>query len=292
MKNAIIYYYNLKPNEVHQNQTYYWFEVDNKTYYLYKVNSINIKQLLEIVNILIKNKISVHIPLYNLQRSLITNINGSNYILFYVSITSKEPIILNDIFKINKIITNFNGNKISWDELWSEKIDYLELQISEFGNKYPLLRKSFPYYCGLGETAIQLLDIINVSDYRICHRFITKDEKLDEFYNPLNMIFDLKIRDIAEYLKFNYNHLFDVTELKYIIIKFKLNNEEIKLLFARILFPNYYFNLFEEIIAGEKDEECINKYIDNVEKNEKLLRDLYNYIKKIVDFPTINYLEY
>ena len=37
MKNAIIYYYNLKVNEVHQNTNYHWFEIDGETYYLYKM---------------------------------------------------------------------------------------------------------------------------------------------------------------------------------------------------------------------------------------------------------------
>ena len=38
------------------------------------------------------------------------------------------------------------------------------------------------------------------------------------------------------------------------------------MLFVRTLFPNYYFNSFEEIIAGEKDESYINQYIDDASK--------------------------
>lgn len=293
MKNAIIYYYNLKTNEVHQNAYYYWFKVSEKMYYLYKMENNNIDELLEIVNILLKNNIKIHIPVYNQQKSLLTNINGINYILFEITVNSKEPIILNDIYEINKIIIDSKEHKkTSWYDLWTEKIDYLELQISEFGKEYPLLRKSFPYFCGLAETAIQLLDIIDVKEYRISHRYISKDEHLEEFLNPLNMTIDLKTRDLSEYLKSNYNHLTGIDDITYIIKKFNLSNEEIKLLFARTLFPNYYFNMFEEIIAGEKEEKYINKYIENANTLEYLLKVFYSYIKKIVEIPTIDYLEY
>lgn len=106
------------------------------------------------------------------------------------------------------------------------------------------------------------------------------------------MTIDLKTRDLAEYLKTNYNHISNIEDIKYIIKIFKLNSEEIKLLFARTLFPNYYFNIFEEIIAGEKEENSINKYIDEVEKKERLLKTFYKLIKTIVEFPIIDYLEH
>lgn len=291
MKNAIIYYYNLKIKEVHQNKEYYWFEIDNQTYHLYKANNTNINELLEIVNYLTNNKIKCHIPILNNQNTIITTINEINYILFKLQIKSKDPIIINDILKLNKIKT-IKPNKPTWYELWTNKIDYLELQISEFGIKYPKLRKSFPYFCGLAETAIQLLEIINTNEYTINHKIIKKDEKLEEFLNPLNMTIDLKTRDLAEYLKTNYNHISNIEDIKYIIKIFKLNSEEIKLLFARTLFPNYYFNIFEEIIAGEKEENSINKYIDEVEKKERLLKTFYKLIKTIVEFPIIDYLEH
>lgn len=291
MKNALIYYYNLKINEVHQNKEYYWFEIEKQMYHLYKIENTNIEELLEIINYLVNNKIKCHLPVFNNQNNIVTNINGINYILFKIQIVSKEPIIINDLLIINNIKTKENKKK-SWYDLWTNKIDYLELQISEFGVKYPNLRKSFPYFCGLAETAIQLLEIINVNEYTICHKNIKKDEKLEEFLNPLNMTIDLKTRDLSEYLKTNYTHISSINDIKYIIKIFKLNNDEIKLLFTRTLFPNYYFNTFEEIIAGEKDEKCINKYIDEVEKKERLLKTFYKFIKSIVDFPTIDYLEH
>lgn len=291
MKNALIYYYNLKINEVHQNKEYYWFEIEKQMYHLYKIENTNIEELLEIINYLVNNKIKCHLPVFNNQNNIVTNINGINYILFKIQVVSKEPIIINDLLIINNIKTKENKKK-SWYDLWTNKIDYLELQISEFGVKYPNLRKSFPYFCGLAETAIQLLEIINVNEYTICHKNIKKDEKLEEFLNPLNMTIDLKTRDLSEYLKTNYTHISSINDIKYIIKIFKLNNDEIKLFFTRTLFPNYYFNTFEEIIAGEKDEKYINKYIDEVEKKERLLKTFYKFIKSIVDFPTIDYLEH
>jgi len=86
--------------------------------------------------------------------------------LLEIKQSSKEHIIINDIhefYKINNI--KKPDNKKDWYTLWTSKIDYLEIQLSEFGKKYPLLRKSFPYFCGLAENAIQLLEKINVTDY-------------------------------------------------------------------------------------------------------------------------------
>ena len=228
MKNAIIYYYNLKVNEVHQNTNYHWFEIDGETYYLYKMDNTNIDELLEIVNDLLKNNVRCHLPIPNKQNSILTNINGINYILLKIQVKSREPIIINDLYIINSIIVSKRDKKRPlWYDLWSEKIDYLELQISEFGKKYPTLRKSFPYFCGLAETAIQLLEIVDVKEYTINHKYITKDERLEDFLNPINMVIDLKTRDIAEYLKTNYNHITSIDDLKYIIKKFNLNKEEI-----------------------------------------------------------------
>ena len=181
-------------------------------------------------------------------------------------------------------------NKNDWYTLWTSKIDYLELQITEFGKKYPLLRRSFPYFCGLAENAIQLLEKTNVTEYRINHYRIKKDEKMIDFLNPLNMCIDLKTRDISEYIKNNIIHINDIEEIDYIIEKFKLNKEELRLMFARIMFPNYYFDTFEEIIAQEKDEHEITKHIERVESNEHLLKILYKHIKQKANLPNIEWL--
>lgn len=291
MKNAITYYYNIKIEEVHQNQKCYWFNYNQKLYELYKVQTINVKELLEIVNLLLKNRIPCHIPQMNILKSYTTLINNETYILLQINEKSKEHIIFNDIYSLYKISDiKKPENKKDWYTLWTSKIDYLELQLTEFGKKYPLLRKSFPYFCGLAENAIQLLEKINVTEYKINHYRIQNDEKLIDFFNPLNMLIDLKTRDISEYIKNNRKHINNINDIKYIIAKFKLNNEEIKLLFARIMFPNYYFDTFEEIIAQEKDEQEIIIHINNIESIEHLLKSIYKYIREITQIPNIEWL--
>jgi len=291
MKNAIMYYYNIKIEEVHQNKKCYWFYYNQKLYELHKIQNINIEELIEIVNLLLKNNIDCHIPQMNIQKTYTTLINNEIYMLLEIKQSSKEHIIINDIhefYKINNI--KKPDNKKDWYTLWTSKIDYLEIQLSEFGKKYPLLRKSFPYFCGLAENAIQLLEKINVTEYKINHYRIKNDEEIIEFFNPLNMTIDLKTRDISEYIKNNKNHINNIEEIKYIINKFNLNNEEIKLLFVRTMFPNYYFDTFEEIIAQEKDEQEIIKYIENIESNEHLLINIYKYIREIGIIPNIEWL--
>lgn len=291
MKNAIMYYYNIKLEEVHQNQKCYWFNYEQKLYEFYKFQTINIQELIDLINILLKNNVPCHIPQMNIHKTYTTIINNENYILLEVNEKSKEHIILNDIYELYKISDiKKPENRKDWYTLWTSKIDYLELQLTEFGKKYPLLRKSFPYFCGLAENAIQLLEKVNVTEYKINHYRIKKDEKLIDFFNPLNMFIDLKTRDISEYIKNNKNHISSIEEIKYIINKFKLNSEDIKLLFARVMFPNYYFDTFEEIIAKEKDEQAIIKHIESIESNEHLLKIIYKCVRELTQLPNIDWL--
>ena len=82
--------------------------------------------------------------------------------------------------------------------------------IGENGKKYPLIVDSFNYFVGFAENAISYYNNIdNLSNYRyyISHKVIRFDDTIQVIYNPLNIIFDYKVRDIAEYVKNSFGYV-------------------------------------------------------------------------------------
>jgi len=87
-------------------------------------------------------------------------------------------------------------------QFWEEKIDYLELQLSELSNNL-LLNNSFDYFVGIAEILLEYLKR-NYSeeniDLKLSHRCLNCLDSI-EYYNPLNISFDLAYKDIAAYLR-------------------------------------------------------------------------------------------
>ncbi|MBO7536368.1 MAG: hypothetical protein J6T34_04455, partial [Bacilli bacterium] len=167
-----------------------------------------------------------------------------------------------------------------WKNLWEQKLDYYEYQISELGLKYKKLRNSFSYYSGLCECAINLLNYVNYDNVRmnIAHYRIGK--RIDEFMNPLNITIDNITRDIAEYLKSNMITEFD----------FNLTNDEYILLMARILYPSYYFDVYDKIIKEDIEEKEIDNIIKKNNSFELFLIKTYKYLITKSNMPRIEWL--
>lgn len=275
MKNALNYYYNLNIDNIHQKNKNYYFKVNNLQYMLLECVSEEINDIYSLNVYLTKNYPFYKIIL-NKDNKVITIINETNYILLEINNNIKE-LNLNEIIKINNIsIVNFNKlRRDNWYTLWTNKIDYFEYQINQIGKKYPIIRESFNYYIGLAETAISLIKSINnegmylsLSHKRINNAF--------DLYNPLNLIIDVRIRDICEYFKFCFFENKNIfKELELFLNYNKLRYNESVYFLARMLFPTYYFDLYEKIIANEVKEEEIKKIISKVDKYEKLLKYIY-----------------
>lgn len=275
MKNVLNYYYNLNIENIHQKNKNYYFKVNNLQYMLLECVNEEINDIYSLNVYLTKNYPFYKIIL-NKENKIITIINETNYILLEINNNIKE-LNLNEIIKINNIpIVNFNKlRRDNWYTLWTNKIDYFEYQINQMGKKYPIIRESFNYYIGLAETAISLIKSINnegmylsLSHKRISNAF--------DLYNPLNLIIDVRIRDICEYFKFCFfENKNTFKELELFLNYNKLSYNESVYFLARMLFPTYYFDLYEKIIADEVKEEEIKKIISKVDKYEKLLKYIY-----------------
>lgn len=290
MKNTIKYYYNIIPTQIHQKDDIYFFNINGKKYILMPFYG-NIDNLNIIYNYLINLNIYCHEIIYNKDNHIITFINDKPYILLKVYYSNNQIITIQNILSYNILIKI--DKKCPWQKLWCKKIDYYEFQIREFGKKYPIIRNSFGYYNGLCENAISLLNYLNLDKLNmyINHQRITKKMDLIDFYNPLNLIIDVKIRDTCEYFKIKFFQDEEVLEeINNYLYFSKLDYNEVVLFYIRLLYPSYYFDMYDKIIQGKEKEEKINIYIEKINDYEIFLKKIYIVINKYYKLPEIEWI--
>ena len=290
MKNLINYYYNIFFNSYKKVNNVYSF-LSNKYNYLFIEFDGNIKNIYNLYLIVSKKKYC-HKIVINKDGNVITVYNSKKYILIKESFSSTKLLDINDILEYT--IPIYDTNYINWKQLWSKKIDYYEYQISQFGKKYKMLTTCFSYYSGLCENAIAILNYVdfNKLNLYVCHKRIILNETLNEYYNPLNFLIDSRARDIAEYIKINYiNKKFDIDFVKNVINAVNFDYNEILLFMSRIIYPSYFFDIYDLIIQDKINENEIEIYIKKITYYETFLRNMYNYIKSIYKIPVIEWLE-
>jgi len=305
MKNAIQYYYNLNPVDIHQKDDIYYFKVNNTRFFVYPL-SRDEKELNSIYQVdieLLNKNFLVHQIILNKQKNIVTIINEIPYVLFKSFIKKNDSIDIDDInyFQSNTETKkhDFFLDKSNWVSLWENKNDYLEYQVSQFGIKYPLICETFSYYIGLAENAILYTKNTTMElkpDFSdslvISHRRINNYTTLFDLYNPLEFIIDYKVRDISEYIKFKF--FYDKQNLWEEINSCFSNNNfslySVRMLFARLLYPTYYFDLYDQIIEGERDEKDLHFIIKKQEEYEDFLCDIYNYLSLKYPIPPVEWL--
>ena len=298
MKNFIKFFYNMKVTNTNFINNYYEFNHNNNYYRLYILNEeyniYNYNNIYTINKELINNTLMSEIIL-NKDKNIITTYHNINYILLKINCNINKNITLEEIEYLSKVKI-VNNNKSNWGLLWSKKIDYLEELISENGKKYPQVVNSFNYFIGLSENAISYynnIDIDNNMMYYISHKVLRPTDKVDSLYNPLNIIYDYRVRDVAEYIKNSFwtdNHNI-YNELNNYLYKNNLSLNEVKLLISRVLFPSFYFDLYEDIFNYNKDEKILNNIISRIDEYEEYLNSIIIYFKRFYPIDEIEWLK-
>lgn len=302
MKDIINYYYNLNPKKLSKVFDYYYFYLNNDLYFFvtYNRKKEDINAIYEYNKEMINNNILVNEIIINKDNSPLTYINENPYILMKILVNTNKPISLPEINYLSSINIPYQNNlmRANWANLWMEEIDYLEYHQEQNKRKYPLLNKSFNYFVGLTENAITYLNEttnripIEKTDYGVTsHNHL--DSTIESLYNPLNIIIDHKSRDLAEYIKLsffndNYNIFDELDEY------FKHNYYSlygINLLLSRILYPSFYFDMYDKIINEMENESSILKITSRITEYEKYLQDIFNYFKKYYNIKEINWLK-
>ena len=298
MNNFIKFFYNMKVTNTNFINNYYEFNHNNNYYRLYILNEeyniYNYNNIYTINKELINNTLMSEIIL-NKDKNIITTYHNINYILLKINCNINKNITLEEIDYLSKVKI-VNNNKSNWGLLWSKKIDYLEELISENGKKYPQVVNSFNYFIGLSENAISYynnIDIDNNMMYYISHKVLRPTDKVDSLYNPLNIIYDYRVRDVAEYIKNSFwtdNHNI-YNELNNYLYKNNLSLNDVKLLISRVLFPSFYFDMYEEIFNYNKEEKILNNIINRIDEYEEYLDSIIIYFKKFYPIDEIEWLK-
>lgn len=295
MKNEINYYYKILPDNLYRDKDNYYFYYNDQIYYLVlyleEIDSFNM--IITIMNEYIKRNVPINSIVLNTEGNYVSDINNKNYVLLKV-VDHNNIYDLNDINKFDKVLKTNKVTEIgyiSWDKLWSNKIDYYEEKIININNKD--IKDSFDYYVGLSENAISYVKYTYMEDnyntYTIGHKRFNK--KIDNILNPFNLLIDYEVRDISEYIKYKYFYdSFSFKELEDIINNNRYSIFEIRLLFGRLLYPNYYFDLIDEFLNGNNIDKEIKNVISKINMYEDLLIDVFNYLSEYYPIPKIDWL--
>lgn len=298
MKNVLSYYYNLHLSDIHQIEGIYRFNLNGIEYAftLYKRNLNEIRELYELSLLLFQNGIMVHQFVLNKENQLITYVNQKPYVLLQIYNNSKQNITINDInnFSFSSSILKLPEKQVNWANLWSDKIDYFEYQVNQFGKKNPLIRESFSYFSGLVENGISLFNILGLdyNNYSVSHQRLSSKDTMFEFLNPMNLIIDYKVRDACEFYKEKFLNKQSISnEIKEYLSNKNLNAYEILLFFIRMFYPSFYFDKYEYIINNEEDDYQLKNIIELSDKYEKLLKEIYFYLSKYINMPDIEWIK-
>lgn len=306
MKETIKYYYNIDIDDLKEQDGKYFFKYQNQDFFFVYFNR-NIEELNDIlicVNNMKEKGIDVHNIIINRNGQYLTKINNFDYILMSVNNYNEEYDIFDMINIANKLTLNYNTSKLyrnNWSNLWTQKMDYFEYQIRELGINKSVIKDSFSYYLGLAENAISYVNntnlkynALNNAKITLAHRRIFYPNYKLNFLNPLSFIFDLEVRDIAEYLKAMFfasdNAEEVIEELKYYLQIKTLSIYEYHMLYARLLYPSYYFDLYENIMNNDTSEESLVSIIKRNKEYKLFLKNAYLEISKYAPIEKIDWL--
>lgn len=295
MKNIIEYYYNLRIDELHNKDDNYYFNINNNNF-IFKPYTGNIERSYDIykLNSILSNKFNIDNIIPNKYNNPLTKINDNFYILTSNKKEKKLTLPLISNMALNNInIESLERNK--WEVLWENKVDYYEMQLGENEKKYPLIRESFDYFVGLAENAISYLVNTKLElQPTINDQKVVSHNNIEISLNePSNLILDHKARDVAEYIKYSFfnNNQNIFNELNEYFYHNYYSPYGIRVLFSRILYPSFYFNTYDKIISGKVEEKELNKIISKINKYEIYLYNIYLYLKKYYNIPSIEWLK-
>lgn len=293
IRKVIQYYYDLYPEHIDRDDEKYIFRVGNTLYYFEQqrrseeeLNALNeINKSVNLYNPIIVNKF----------KKIISNYRNRNYILIKIVKPIRE-LRIEDILTTVKLYNNKNNGvllRTEWNLLWEKKIDNIEYQHGHIKHKYPLIDQSLGYYIGMSEGAISYfkeIDRRNIGNY-ISHIRINNNTNTLHFYDPQNIVIDSRARDIAEYLKSSFiNKNYDYNYVAKIMEKFGINDSELKLVFCRLNFPSFYFDLYEDIINEKVGEEKLDTIIKRNEEYKEFLKNIFYMISKNINIKSIDWI--
>lgn len=290
MKDILKNYYNLLDIPlIEKNNSLIFFKNDKK--YLFQTYNRSVeefKELLELNEELLNKHIPTGIFILNNRNEYLTIAKNNKYVLLEIPVENPEYNILDMVSFADKLVVSSKKSILyrnNWAELWSSKIDYFEYQIRQLGKDKSVILNSFSYYVGLCENAITYV-FNTLKNYQpsIYEKITLQRKRInfpntqEDYFNPINYVIDIELRDVASYFKslfFNsYEDLF--IEVNAYLKRRKLSIYGYQLLYARLMYPSFYFDMYEQVMEGTLEESSLIPIIKKVDDYEYFLKDMYN----------------
>lgn len=300
MKKYIEYFYDVELQKIINVGDNYFFNINGINYCLYEVkgeiNRVNIETILRLTSFMYE----FHNVILTKDNQIFCVVEGKKYSLLKINLKSNRIINLNDLLRFKNYTINMSKKAYTpnWIDLWSRKIDYLEYYINNKDNLKSEIKGILYYFIGLGENAIKYIkDSLKTSGFNqnkivLSHYRVDSDSTLYSLYNPFNLMLDYSVRDIAEYIKsMFYSDKIDYIEIENLVNKNILSEMEYKLLFGRLLFPTFFFDMFDKYEDNKLDNKQLISIYNKTTEYEVFLHNVYLIIKKrnnIISVPWLN----
>ena len=137
MKNVIYTYYNILLDDINKDGNNYYFYYEGKLYIFYLVeNSLDLVK--KIYKYLRSNNIDCFEIIENNENDIFTKIDNKYYSLLKIKGILKYEVKVDEFmhYPVKEIANN-------WGKLWSDRLDYYEVQIRELGFKYQTVLNSY-----------------------------------------------------------------------------------------------------------------------------------------------------
>ena len=63
------------------------------------------------------------------------------------------------------------------------------------------------------------------------------------------------------------------------------------LFLSRMFYPTFYFDIYENVLQGKEKEKSLLKVISRINEYEYLLKQIYLYLRSIMNVPEIEWLD-
>lgn len=271
MRNTIRYYYLFDDIYVSKINYTNYIKYKNKIYVFVEI--LNQDMVLEAYQ-LTKDYPEYEKIIVNKDKSIFTPYNNKIYVLIEKKQSNAFPP-LREVSSTTKLLLD----RTNWSLLWSKKVDYYEYQFKHIKGLYKSIDESFEYYIGMTESSISYINYnIGKTNLKKClcrNRMVEK-----EYYNPLNIVIDHRSRDIGESLKTMFwNNNYNTRKIKNTLSQIDLTLENCMLIYARLLYPSYYFDAYEMTITNRTDETNIKKIISRIEEYEKFVSEVFSILQ-------------
>lgn len=271
MRNTIRYYYLFDDIYVSKINYTNYIKYKNKIYVFVEI--LNQDMVLEAYQ-LTKDYPEYEKIIVNKDKSIFTPYNNKIYVLIEKKQSNAFPP-LREVSSTTKLLLD----RTNWSLLWSKKVDYYEYQFKHIKGLYKSIDESFEYYIGMTESSISYINYnIGKTNLKKClcrNRMVEK-----EYYNPLNIVIDHRSRDIGESLKTMFwNNNYNTRKIKNTLSQIDLTLENCMLIYARLLYPSYYFDAYEMTITNRIDETNIKKIISRIEEYEKFVSEVFSILQ-------------